>query len=57
MLICFLCAVFQITFDHQTFYQSFEGGILIAAVNNVLGNADLLQILLAGVVMVGIYDD
>ena len=52
-----LCSIFNVAFNHQALNQTFDVLVLVAAVNDVLGNADLLEILLAGVVMVGIHND
>ena len=57
MLAGSLRAVFQIAFNHQSLHQSLDISIFIAAVNDILGNADLFQILLTGVIVVGIHDD
>ena len=35
MVLDVTCAVFYITFNHQAFYQTFNGRILIAAMNNM----------------------
>ena len=57
MLISLLGTVFQITFDHQSLDQPLNGGVLVAAVDDILGDTDLFQILLAGIVVIGVYDD
>ncbi len=57
MLADALRTVFDIAFDHKSLYQLFDIGILIAAVYDILCDTYLLKILLAGVVVVCIYDN
>ena len=47
-----LAAVLQIAFDHDALDHGFQLSIVPAAVKHLPGDADLLQILLAGVVVV-----
>ena len=51
-----LHSIFDIAFNHQALNQTFDVFVLRAAVNDVLGNANLLKILLIGVVMVGVHN-
>ena len=50
-------AVLKVTLNHESLNQTLDICILIAAVNNILGDTNLLKPLLAGVVVVGIYND
>ena len=42
MLMDALGTVFQIALDHQTLHQALDIPVLVAAVDHILGNADLL---------------
>ena len=52
----FLAAIFQITFDHQTFHQSADILRDVHAVEDVFGDPDLFEVLLAGVGVVAVDD-
>ena len=52
----FLAAVFQITFDHQAFHQSADILRDVHAVEDVFGDPDLFEVLLAGVGVVAVDD-
>ena len=55
MIMDLLAAIFDVTLDHQSFDQFVDVIAVTAAVKYFFGNTDLLQILLVGVRMVGIY--
>ena len=55
MLTGTLRTVFEVTFDHETLDETFNVVVLVAAVDNVLCDADLLEVFLAGVVVVSVY--
>ena len=62
MLLGLASAVLKVAFYHKTFDDLLDIGVLITAVNYVLGNTYLLEIFLAGVVVIcvnydsGIYE-
>ena len=53
----FLRAVFQITFNHESFDQLAHIFAVAHAVQDFFCNANLFQILFAGIGMVGIYNE
>lgn len=52
-----LIARFDITFNHETFYQFMKFGIDHTTVKNFFGDTNLLFILFVGVGVVGVYDN
>ena len=55
-LLCLLRAVLNVALDHQTLNKLLDIVIMAAGVQDLLGDANLLQVLLARVGMVGIHD-
>ena len=51
------CAVLQVTFDHEALDHAADVAVVTAGVENLLADAGLLQVLLAGVGVVGIDND
>lgn len=56
MLADFLTAGFNVAFNHNPFHKSAQLFRVTAAVKHFFDNADLLEILLVGVGMVGVHD-
>ena len=52
-----LIARFDITFNHETFYQFMKFRIDHTTVENFFGDTNLLFILFVGVGVVGVYDN
>ncbi len=52
-----LCAVDQVALDHEALDEVADRAVVVGAVDDVLGNADLFIVLLAGVAVVGVHED
>ena len=57
MLLGFAGTVLKVALDHKTFYKTLDIRVLITAVNDILSDTNLFEVLLARVVMVCINDD
>ena len=52
-----LAAVFDVALDHEAFHDAGDVGRVAAAGHDVFGDADLLHVFLAGVVVIAVDDD